>query len=131
MKRSRSGIGDSTDSLNQVRFKEDEKIKKVARPKVSNKITFELEKTTFTFFSIAFSLMLMVVIGCAGFYSNIFDYNFEYDDHLGITPDILVLYEQYDRNGDRFIDLREFEPLADRILNSKVYICLLSQAVYE
>ena len=122
MKRHRSGIGDSADALDSVRFKEDIKPKKVANSKVPNKITFEFEKSTFRCLSVSFSLILMATIVGFGFYSNIFDYNFEYEDNFGITPDILVLYEQYDRNGDRFIDLHEFEPLADRILNSKVII---------
>ena len=124
MKRHRSGIGDSTDTLDQTRLLEDEKAKKVvAKPKVSNKITFELEKTTFTCFSIVLGLFIMSAIVYAGMLANIFDYKFEYEDYgIGITPDILVLYEQYDRNGDHFLDLNEFGPLADRILNSKVMI---------
>jgi hypothetical protein len=123
MKRHRSGIGDSTDTLDQTRLIEDEKVKKVVKPKVSNKITFELEKTTLTCFSIVLGLFVMSAIVYAGMLANIFDYNFEYEDYgIGITPDILVLYEQYDRNGDHFLDLNEFGPLADRILNSKVMI---------
>ena len=125
MKRHRSGIGDSTEKLDQTRLLEDEKAKKVvAKPKVSyNKITFELEKTTFTCFSIVLGLFIMSAIVYAGMLANIFDYKFEYEDYgIGITPDILVLYEQYDRNGDHFLDLNEFGPLADRILNSKVMI---------
>ena len=124
MKRHKSGIGDSTDTLDQTRrLFEDEKAKKGAKPKVSNKVTFEFEKTTFTCFSIVLGLFIMSAIVYAGMLANIFDYNFEYEDYgIGITPDILVLYEQYDRNGDHFLDLNEFGPLADRILNSKVMI---------
>ena len=45
------------------------------------------------------------------------EYNQEYYD---LTPDMILLYEKYDRNGNGKIDLNEFEPLAHRLLNYKV-----------
>ena len=68
------------------------------------------------------TLLLMLAVLFVGFYSSTFDFNFEFVDHgMSLTPDILVLYEQYDRNGDHKIDLYEFEPLAHRVFNSKVF----------
>ena len=115
MRRHRQGIGDSGEqnrSPEQEEFKSDKK-------KPSNKVTFELEKSTCIILSIVCTLLFMFITLYVGFKANIFNFNFEYED-MHLTPDIMVLYEQYDRNGDHRIDLYEFEPLAHRIFNSKV-----------
>jgi hypothetical protein len=65
-----------------------------------------------------FSASIVLIALRIGF--GLIHYETEFNQVGVITPDILLLYEKYDRNGDNMIDLNEFEPLAHKILSMKV-----------
>jgi hypothetical protein len=62
---------------------------------------------------IQFSLIMICLIY---FHNKI---NTQYESNIineDLSPEIQILYQKYDRNDDGFLDIREFEPLAHKIL---------------
>jgi hypothetical protein len=65
-----------------------------------------------------FLVSIVLIVIRIGF--GLIHYETEFNQVGVIAPDIILLYEKYDRNGDNIIDLNEFEPLAHKILSMKV-----------
>ena len=66
-------------------------------------------------------LVLAAGVGYLFYNGTYFHYNFTYNpDYFDTSPDIILLYEKHDVNADGKLDLREFKPLAERILNYRV-----------
>jgi hypothetical protein len=65
--------------------------------------------------------VLVLAVAFATFHSGMFNYDFAYIDTGLVTPDISLLFDKYDTNADGKLDIFEFEPLAHRVLTTKVH----------
>lgn len=118
MKRNKTGVGDPPPNADQ---NETENKYKDKPRKRDDLIRIEFKKSTFLKLSFLSLLFLIGVTLYFGFKEKLFNFTFEYN-HGMITPDVLVLFDLYDKDNNKKLDLHEFEPLAYRVFNAHVRI---------
>lgn len=113
MKRHKKGIGDSETNLNAS----------INRSHVVNE-NFKIECKKSTLYLLIFSLISSIFL--AKLYLTIPSLGQDqgFDSSLPISGDVLLLYQKYDLNSDGKIDIDEFEPLALKFLEIKVFKAL-------
>lgn len=85
---------------------------------IKTKPTFKLECYKSTVYFLVFLVLIKLFLFLAYFVvlSTTIDYDLAFFDGGNVRAEIQVLFEKYDRNDDKILDINEFEPLAHKLL---------------
>jgi hypothetical protein len=92
---------------------------KTDKPQKNGQISL-LKSIFINLLKLVFGALVVTSIVFYSLNSGLVYYDFGFLDTGLLTPDIVLLYEKYDTNADGKLDIFEFEPLAHRILSTKV-----------
>jgi hypothetical protein len=94
----------------------DEKPKRIILNK--SKPTFRLEcyKSTVYLTVLIVLIKIFLFMVYMAFMNTHIDYDLAFFDGGNVRAEIQVLFEKYDRNDDKILDINEFEPLAHKFL---------------
>jgi hypothetical protein len=94
----------------------DKKLKPLTLIKSRPTFTLECYKSTIYSIIFVFLIKLLLLLGYLAYLSTNIDYDLAFFDGGNARAEIQVLFEKYDRNDDKILDINEFEPLAHKLL---------------